>query len=173
MVLRADSQEKVKTSRATTAQPSEGNVSSHSPVATSLRTQSTQKERIGDEEGGTSEGKPRSTSEANELSSSGSCSSELSHVSEGELFPVEQLMSRKQLSPVELSHDPDARDRPSGNRTVVTSNAKARQACQGEGHDADATCGRPLNCFILLPKSSKGKVSSNSAVVARRTSHWR
>lgn len=170
MILKADSQEKVKTSRATTAQPSEVDVSCQSPVTTSLQTQSPQKERIGDEEG-TSGGKLSSTPEAKELPNNpdvGSRSRELSHVSEGELFPVEQLMSRKQLSAGELSHDPDANgDTSSGNRTVVTSGAKARQACQGEGHDADATC-KTLNHFILLPKSTEENMSSNSAAATRR-----
>lgn len=172
MILKADSQEKVKTSGAPTAQPSEGNVSSHSPVTASLRTQPSQKERIGDEEG-TREGKQRSTYEAKELPNNpdgGSCSSALSHVSEGELFPAERLMSRKQLSAGELSHDPDAHgDTSSGNRTVAASSAKARQACEGEGHDPDATYGRTLNYFILLPKSSEEKVSSNSDVATRHS----
>lgn len=172
MILKADSQEKVKTSGAPTAQPSEGNVSSHSPVTASLRTQPSQKEGIGDEEG-TREGKPRSMSEAKELPNNpdvGSCSSELSHVSRGELFPVERPMSRKQLSAGELSHDPDAHgDTSTGNRTVAASSAKARQACQGEGHDPDATYGRTLNYLILLPKSSDEKVSSNSDDATRHS----
>lgn len=162
MILKADSQEKVETSRATTSQPSEGNVSSHSPVTAPLRTQSPQTERINDEDG-TCEGKPRSTSKAQELPSNpdvGGCSSHLSHLSEGELFPEKQLKSRKQLSAGELSHHPDAnRDASSGNRTVATSSAEAKQACQGEGDDADAST---LNYFSLLPKSTDEKASSIS-----------
>lgn len=169
MILKAGSQEKVETSTATTSQPSEGNISSHSPVATSLRTQSPQTERTNDEEG-TCEGKPRSTSKALELSSNpdvGGCSSHLSHLSEGELFPEKQLMSRKQLSAGELSHHPDVnRDTSSGNRTVVTSRAEAKQACQGEGDDADAST---LNYFILLPKSTEEKASSISDVATRHS----
>lgn len=171
MILKTDSQEKVEASRDTTAQPSEVDVSCHSPVTTPLQTQSPQEEGIGDEEG-TSEGKLSRTSEAKELPNGpdvASRSRELSHVSEGELFPVEQLMSRKQLSAGELSHDSDANgDTSSRNRTVVTSGVKARQACQGEGHDADATC-KTLNHFILLPKSSEEKMSSNSGVERRRS----
>lgn len=78
-------------------------------------------------------------------------------------------MSSKQLSAGELSHLDANRDTSSGNRTVVTSSAEARQACQGEGHDANATCGRTLNYFILLPKSSEEKVSSNSDVATRHS----
>lgn len=168
MILKAGSQEKVETSTATTSQPSDENVSSHSPVATSLRAQSPQTERINDEEG-TCEGKPRSMSKALELSSNpdaGGCSSHLSHLSEGELFPEKQLMSRKQLSAGELSHPDVNRDTSSGNRTVVTSRAEAKQACQGEGVDADAST---LNYFILLPKSTEEKESSISDVATRHS----
>lgn len=148
MILKADSQ-KIGKKQQSYDGPAIGGkrLQSFTRVATS-----TQKEKIGDEEG------------LPNHPDVGSCSSKLSHVSEGELFPVEQQMSRKLLE--NLSRVPDANgDTSSSNRTLVTSRAKAKKVCQGEGRAADATCGRTLNYVILLPKSSEEKVSRNLDVV--------